>query len=62
MPKLTRPLLEAMRSALNVALAGGGFDGGDFADENRDHFQRALDWADKELEKRAERPKRKAPR
>jgi len=62
MPKLTRPLLEAMRSALSSALAGEGFDDGDFANGNPDHFQRALDWANKELEKRAERAKRKAPR
>lgn len=35
--RLTKPLLEAIQSALNAALAGEGFEGGD--------FERALQWA-----------------
>ena len=47
--RLTKPLLEAMSSALNSALAGGGFDGGDFAGCNRDDFERALEWVAERL-------------
>lgn len=50
--KLTKPLLRAMRAALNAALAGAGFDGGDFDGENVEHFERALAWVEKELDKR----------
>lgn len=45
-PRLTRPLVEAIIEALNAALAGGGFDGGDFAESNPEHFERALRWAE----------------
>lgn len=41
-PRLTKPLLEAMASALHAALVGGGFDGGDFDGKNPEHFKRAL--------------------
>lgn len=41
---LTKPRLEAIRTALHVALAGGGFDGGDFEGQEIEHFERALDW------------------
>lgn len=50
--RLTRSLLDAMASALNAALAGGGFDGGDFEGENQEHFERALQWIDQERERR----------
>lgn len=52
MIRLTRPLLDAMASALNAALAGAGFDGGDFADENSEHFERALAWVEQERARR----------
>jgi hypothetical protein len=44
MPRLTKPLLEAMLAALNAALAGEGFEGGDFDGLDRKHFERAQDW------------------
>ncbi len=56
MPRLTRPLLDAMSSALSAALAGGGFDGGDFNGENREHFERALDWVEDEIRRRTQTP------
>ena len=52
MARLTTPMLEAMRHALDAALAGGGFDGGDFTGEDPRHFHDALDWVSKELSKR----------
>ena len=54
MPRLTKPLLEAIRSALDAALAGGGesFNGGDFEGENIEHYERALNWATDELIRR----------
>lgn len=55
MPRLTKPLLEAIESALNAALAGDGFDGGDFDGMNPEHFQRALEWVAQEQQRRAER-------
>lgn len=55
MPKLTRPLLTAMEHAINTALAGTGFDGGDFDGENQDHYERALEWVREQKQKRAER-------
>ena len=45
-PRLTRPLREAIRQALYVVLAGESFDGGDLDGLNRDHFERALEWAE----------------
>jgi hypothetical protein len=41
-----------MSSALKAALAGKGFDGGDFNGQDRDHFERALRWVEKEQHKR----------
>lgn len=58
MPRLTKPLLEAMANALEVALSGGGFDGGDFAGEDPEHYQRASMWVAQELRRREERTKR----
>lgn len=55
MAKLTKPLLEAMEEALNAALAGEGFDSGDFAGLNRDHFERALAWVHEQQRQRGER-------
>ena len=52
-PRLTRHLLEAIESALNSALAGEGFDGGDFDGQNPEHFQRALEWVQAKLERRS---------
>lgn len=52
-PRLTRHLLEAIESALNSALAGEGFDGGDFDGQDPEHFQRALEWVQAELERRS---------
>lgn len=54
-PALTAPLRSAIESALNAALAGEGFDGGDFTGQNRDHFERALEW----VRSRAEAPRRR---
>lgn len=44
MARLTKPLLDAIESALNSALAGEGWDGGDFDGQNPEHFERALEW------------------
>lgn len=52
MKRLTKPLLDAMHSALEAALAGDGFDGGDFEGENQDHFERAVEWIKQEKERR----------
>jgi hypothetical protein len=43
-PRLTKPLREAIMAALDAALAGEGFDGGDFDGMDPDHFERARDW------------------
>lgn len=45
MTRLTKQSLEAMIAALDVALAGDGFDGGDFAGMDPKHFERAREWA-----------------
>lgn len=52
MPRLTKPLLEAMQSALHVVLAGGHFDGGDLEGESPEHFERALEWVASEIARR----------
>lgn len=49
--RLTKPLLIAIDVALSAALAGE-FDGGDFEGMDREHFQRASDWAGEQLTKR----------
>lgn len=51
-PRLTKPLLKAMEHALNAALAGEGFDGGDFDGEDRAHYERALEWVKAEAIRR----------
>jgi hypothetical protein len=53
MIKLTKPLLEAMAAALDAALAGEGFDGGDFCGMEASHFERARKWVAQELDKRS---------
>jgi hypothetical protein len=53
--RLTKPLLDAIESALNASLAGEGFDGGDFDGENPEHFKRALEWVQQEKGRRAGR-------
>jgi hypothetical protein len=50
--RLTKPLLKAIEAALSAALAGE-FEGGDFDGLDRDHFERALEWIEGELERRA---------
>lgn len=50
--KLTKPLLAAMEAALDAALAGDGFDGGDFDGLDRTSFQRALAWVRQEQARR----------
>lgn len=52
MPRLTRPLLKAIWAALDAALAGDGFDGGDFAGMNPDYFRRAQEWAEAQMARR----------
>ncbi len=56
MPRLTRPLLEAIAAALDAALAGDGFDGGDFSGMNPKHFERAQEWVSAQLAKREATP------
>lgn len=53
--RLTKPLLTAIEHALNAALAGEGFDGGDFDGENPDHYERALQWVNEQQRRRAQR-------
>lgn len=50
--RLTKPLLDAIGAALDAALAGEGFEGGDFDGMNRDHFERAREWVSQERERR----------
>lgn len=50
--RLTKPLLIAIEQALTAALAGEGFDGGDFNGLDRDHFERASTWVSQELRRR----------
>lgn len=51
--RLTPSKLRAMQSALIAALAGEGFDGGDFADDDPDDFKSALRWVTQQLNHRA---------
>jgi hypothetical protein len=50
--KLTLKKLSAIQSALNAALAGAGFDGGDFDGQDPTDFENALAWVEAEIEKR----------
>lgn len=54
--RLTMSLLEAIVVALDSALAGAGFDGGDFAGMNPEPFERAREWAGEQIDKRLARP------
>lgn len=56
MKRLNLKKLEAIRHALHAALAGGGFDGGDFDGKNPADFEEALDWAEEQIAKREARP------
>ena len=56
--RLTKPLLLAIDQALTAALAGEGFDGGDFTGLNRNHFERAATWVAQELYRRTAPKKR----
>lgn len=51
--RLTRPMLDAIAAALDAALAGDGFDGGDFDGMNIEHFERAREWVEEETFVRA---------
>jgi len=62
MPRLTKPLLIAMATALDAALAGDGFDGGDFTGMDPDHFERAREWVQQELQRREQRHVRRSQR
>jgi len=55
MVRLTTPMLDAISTALAVALAGDGFNGGDFDGEDREHYQRALTWVWQEQLRREKR-------
>ena len=55
MLRLTTPLLYAMAAALDAALAGDGFNGGDFEGEDRDTFERASRWVTQEISRREDR-------
>lgn len=50
--RLTKPLLDALAAALDAALAGDGFDGGDFAGMDPKHFERARGWVEEQIAKR----------
>lgn len=52
MTRLTKPLLNAIEAALSAALAGDGFDGGDFDGDDPRHFERALQWVREQQERR----------
>jgi len=51
--RLTKPLLSAIEAALSAALAGDGFDGGDFDGMDRAAFERAWDWVNGEMARRS---------
>lgn len=50
--RLTIAMLEAMQSAICSALAGDGFDGGDFAGMRESDFDNASIWIAEQLRKR----------
>jgi hypothetical protein len=51
--------LNAIVAALNAALAGDGFDGGDFTGLDPADFEAARDWAEAELAEK--KPRRRPP-
>jgi hypothetical protein len=53
--RLTRPLLEAIGAAFDAALAGEGFDGGDFDGMDREAFERARKWVREQQAARLEK-------
>lgn len=52
---LTDAALDAISSALDAALAGAGFDGGDFDGQDPEQFERANAWVAAEQRRRAKR-------
>jgi hypothetical protein len=52
MTRLTKPLLDAIGAALDAALAGEGFDGGDFDGMDAKAFERAREWVAEQQKKR----------
>lgn len=52
MVRLATPILEAIAAALDAALAGDGFDGGDFDGMDPKHFERAREWVEQERQRR----------
>jgi hypothetical protein len=53
--KLTKRLLDAIGAALDAALAGEGFDGGDFAGLDPKAFEQARQWVSEIRAKRGRR-------
>jgi len=53
--KLTQKMLDAMGSALDAALAGDGFNGGDFDGLDPDVFSDAVAWITEETGRRRRR-------
>lgn len=45
-------MIDAIESALNAAMAGDGFDGGDFYGQNQEAFERASEWVFQERQRR----------
>lgn len=58
MTRLTLARLYAIGAALEAALAGAGFDGGDFDGLDRREFERALEWVNEEVVRRKRRATR----
>lgn len=50
--RLTLAMLEAIYTALDAALAGDGFERGDFNGMDPNQFERARAWAEEQIEKR----------
>lgn len=55
--RLTKPLLDAIAAALDSALAGQGFEAGDFVGMNQEHFERAREWVSDQMAKREAKTK-----
>ena len=62
MIRLTKPRLQAISAALDAALSGSGFDGGDFDGMDRDIFEAAAKWAAERFARMNEKPQRKVGR
>jgi hypothetical protein len=55
--RLTKRMLEAMASAINSALAGEGWNGGDFDGMDHEEFERAAEWIDQQIARRTAKAK-----